>query len=665
METYRRKNAAIGRASRCLFALMAVGLWMIADPTSVLAREPMEVDDKPGLYQRVLSRPDAVVLGAPGGDETGEPVPPFTAFYVFGRETVDGAEWIEVGPGRAADPSGWVSANQTLPWDHTMVLAFGNPVGRLPVLFFDDQESLLDVVLDERLPVIAPELTYQARAGEPPEGSGIISIEPEEWVDFTENFYLLPILEAEQTFLASGVRAKIVEIASIPFETATEEEPGEESPRDYNVGVMFVVDTTTSMEKYIDRTRETVRRIFDRLSGSPVGDRISFGMVAYRDSLDPVPDLGYLTEVVAPLSLPPDHEAFLTALNGVEVSTVSSAGFNEDGLAGMMTAIGQDEWKNFGGRYIIFLSDAGVRDADDPFSSTGLSPAAVNREAREKTIAVVAMLLATPTGTAYHEHAEGQYMELASWEGRSSPVYYLVPDGALDDFGPTIDEVVDSMVEQIQGEGSAAEGDERDVEAEMEACAADSTGVAGLSDSIRCAGYAMRLAWLGRERDTVAPSVFMGWAPDFALDDPRRKAFEVRVLLTKEQLSNLASALESVLEAGSTVDTDPSLFFDQLRTIVLRAAVDPSSVDPDSIDSLGDLLDPFLADLPYESQLMGMSEDTWLDAGPARQAEILATVRSKVRAYQYIHDDADRWIRLHEDAPSDELVYPIPLAMLP
>jgi hypothetical protein len=305
-----------------------------------------------------------------------------------------------------------------------------------------------------------------------------------------------------------------------------------------------------------------------------------------------------------------------------------------------------------------------VRDADDPYSSTGLTPDAVNGEALEKKIQVVALLLATPTGSAYHEHAESQYQALSAWEGMSRPAFYVVPEGDLDEFGPTIDEVVDAMVEQIEGGSSTAE-DESDSEAVAVDCSAESEGAAGLSEAIRCAGYAMRLAWLGREHGTTAPSVFMGWAPDFALDDPRRKAFDVRVLLTKEQLSNLASALEAVLEAGQTVDTDPSLFFDQLRTIVLRAAVDPSTVDPDSIDSLGDLLDPVLADLPYESQLMEMNEDSWLDAGPARQAEILATVRSKVRAYQYMHDDADRWISLHEDAPADELVYPIPLDMLP
>ena len=56
----------------------------------------------------------------------------------------------------------------------------------------------------------------QARAGSPPEDSGIISIEPEEWVDFSENFYLLPILSAEQTFLASGVRAKIASDSHAP-----------------------------------------------------------------------------------------------------------------------------------------------------------------------------------------------------------------------------------------------------------------------------------------------------------------------------------------------------------------------------------------------------------------------------------------------------------------
>ncbi|SMF66188.1 serine/threonine-protein kinase PpkA [Tistlia consotensis] len=667
MSPVRSRHAVCGSAARCLGRLSSLLLLLLAvllaDAASALA-DPLLVDETPGLYQRILTRPRAQIV-AHVGEPAGTTPDTFSAYYVFARKTVDGTQWLQVGANRLGAPGGWIRADQTVAWNQAMVLAFGEPTGRLPVLFFKDRDALLRVVEDERLPVLAPQLVKQARSGTLPPDSGVISIEPEEWVDLRSHFYLLPILGATDEFLPSGARGKIAEIASIPLS----EEPA--APADaaaaYRVGVMFVVDTTTSMKRYIDRTRQAIEHIFERLRASPVGERISFGMVAFRDALMPAPGLEYLTKVVAPLKVPPDHDAFEAALGKLKVSHVPSAGFNEDGLAGMVEAIGRDEWKDFGGRFIIFLSDAGVREADDPFSSTRLSPARVNELARDKTIAVISMLLATPMGEAYHAVAERQLKQMSFWTGMSRPAFYRVPEGDISAFGPTLDQVVDAMVGQIESGATAASGGtERDRAAEASDCAAAGEGAAHLVAAIRCAGHAMRLAWLGRERGVEAPSVFNGWAPDFALNDPSRKAFDVRVLLTKEQLSNLSTALQAVLEAGrEALDHDPATFFAQLRSVVARAATDPGSVDPARIDSLGDLLDAYLAHLPYESQLMELNETTWLDFGPARQDEILATVKSKIRAYQYFHDDASRWIRLNADASDDELVYPIPLGLLP
>ncbi len=654
------------RRRRTLLLTVLAGIAFLASlsPLGTRASEPQLVDESiPGLYQRILTRPDARLMEAAGSDTTRNLPPPFTPFYVFAREDVAGSTWLAVGPNRLEDPTGWLPLEQTVSWDQAMVLAFNPPTARLPVLFFKDRDSLLDVVQDERLPVVAPQLVEAARSGRSPADDRIISIEPEEWVDLRENFYLLPILRAEDTFLASGARGNLVEIASIPKDPEPSDRP--ETSETYRVGVMFVVDTTTSMKSYIDRTRQAVSRVFRGLRRSAVGERISFGMVAYRDSLRSAPELEYLTKLVAPLQTPPNHDAFEEALSSVEASLASSAGFNEDGLAGVVEAIGQEEWKDFAGRYIIFLSDAGLRDGSDPYSATRLNPSQVNELARDKNIAIVSMLLATPMGSSYHEDAERQLRELSFWEGMSRPAFYRVPEGDLRAFEPELDRVVTSMIDQITAEIETGPTGERDRAREAEVCDLDDSAGSGLTAAVRCAGYAQRLVWLGRERGAAAPALFRAWAPDFALDNPNRKAFSVRVMLTKEQLSNLATALDAVLTAGrETLDSDPGKFFDQLRSVVARTATDPSSVDPASIDSLADLLDAYLQRLPYHSQLLTLSEESWLLAGPARQAEIIATVRSKTEAYQHIHDSAD-WIRLSADASDDELIYPLPLELLP
>ena len=117
------------------------------------------------------------------------------------------------------------------------------------------------------------------------------------------DFYLLPILDVEEVFLSSAMRkVKLVEIASIPLQ---EETPREELP--FSAGIVFVIDTTTSMDPYIDRTRETVRRIFDRIKASPIGSQVGFGLIGFRDNSAAVE---YAAKVFAPLAYPPNHEEF-------------------------------------------------------------------------------------------------------------------------------------------------------------------------------------------------------------------------------------------------------------------------------------------------------------------------------------------------------------------
>lgn len=659
-------------AAACLLVLLGAMLAGVASPAA--AREPMKVDGKETIYQRVLSRPGATVSTGPGAEETVDAPTPFSAFYVFARREADGAEWLEVGPTAGAEPVGWMRSDESVAWRQTLVLTFANPAGRLKVLFFEDEQSLYDVVEDERLPAIAPDLEAQARAGIPPEGSGIVSVEPEAWPDFGSRFYLLPILQAQEAFLATGQRAKIVEIASIPLAAEPAEPPPEEE--DFMVGVMFVIDTTTSMQPYIDRTRDVVRRIHERIRGSEIGDRVSFGLVAFRDATDGVPGLDYVTRVVSPLRLPPDHPDFLRRISEVEASPVSSRGFREDGLAGVLAALERDEWKDFGGRYVIFISDAGVREGEDPRNSTGQTVETINAVARDKVIAIFSLLLATPIGTAYHEEAARQFERLSYWEGVDTPTFHTVPEGNLDEFEPTVDLLTDRLIEQVGAMGVPAEVPaETAAPAAGDACGSGATGSEGLLASADCIGHAMRMAWLGRTRGTDAPSVFRAWAPDFALDQPTRRAFEVRLLLTKTQLSRMAAAMQAVLQVGErAIDEDPATFFDQLRTVIARASVDPAAIEgidpaslpaPDELDNLGDLLGEYLDDLPYTSQLAGMSEDVWLRSPPTEQDRLISRIRSKLRAYQHFHDDADRWIKLHPDASDGERVYPIPIELLP
>ena len=63
--------------------------------------------------------------------------------------------------------------------------------------------------------------------------------------------------------------------------------------------MVFVIDSTISMEPYIDRTREAVRRIYDTVEKAGIGRQVKFGLVAFRSSTKAVPKLEYVAKVYA------------------------------------------------------------------------------------------------------------------------------------------------------------------------------------------------------------------------------------------------------------------------------------------------------------------------------------------------------------------------------
>lgn len=663
----------IGPMDRLRIFLIALGCCGASASASAQEQTPLLVDGTQSLYQRILTHPGALVFAEPDTRDQVVAEPwAFSAYYVYGREGQGDEEVLLIGPSTSArDVVGWVPALETIAWEHAIVLAFANPVGRLPVLFFDDQDSLFELIEDENLPVLAEDYVNRTRAGTPPEGAGIISIEPDDtWLDFRDDFYLLPVLDVEEAWLATGDRAKLVEIASIPLQEeaeAAEAPAAEDDP--FDVGIMFVIDTTTSMQPYIDEARGAVAEITDRIRTETGESNLSFGLVGFRDNIEGTSGVDYVSRTFAPLAVPHDHPAFLAAIEEVEAAGSSTLGFNEDGLAGLVEAIKDPSWKDFDARFIIFVTDAGMREPPDPRATTGMSAVDVNRLAQEKIISVVSVLLATPVGVSYHERATRQMQALSRWDGASAPQFYSVPEGDPEEFGALVDDVTNHLINQI---GRVADGSLLEPDA-----AADEDGAAApLLTSLDEVGEAMRLAWLARQRGETPPTVFRAWAPDAALDDLSRSAFEVRVLLSKNQLSSLATALELVLTAGtSALENDPASFFSQLRTVVATAARDPSAIpgvdpsaalpDPDDIPDLGSLLGEWLAGLPYESQLMGIDEQSWLTMGPAEQDTILSTVRTKLRYYRVFYGQADQWIPLAEQAPEGDWVYPIPIALLP
>ncbi len=767
-----------------IFASVTACVTLCAAP-SFAQRTPLIMEGKTSLYQRVLVRPGTPLVKTPGvlAGANAEPLPPLTPLYVYKHLRLNGRDWLEVGKASQGPTDGWMTADRSIPWRQTLTLAFTNPANRQRSMFFRDENALANLVESTSPGAVADGYRATARSGEVPPNFPVISMEPSTYVNLAKNFYLLPILDYQDAYFDSGFSTQLVKVAAVtkdekkvplgstiapPAQTAPTPAPApvkatampaapapapaapvitappalpvsapvvvpDVNPEDvlksvqvdFETGVVFVIDTTSSMGKYIDRTREAVRRVFREMSRTPGGNNINFGLVGYRDNTGAAPGLEYVSRTFVPMSKGKDEQSFTQSVRDVTPASVSSKGFNEDAYAGVYMALQDFDWSKFDGRWVILITDAGARDGSDPLSKTGRNAAEINQLAQEKGIAISVLHLLTASGRDNHESARRQYEALSRVSTSSDSLYFGVDAGDVSAFGERVDKLasllsvqvtnlqsgkladakevaLDSARDQIAARRLAANAAKAAADAEavrnadaarqsalakqeaevrqrrLDREAAEAEKAAQLAEQKRAevaaferrigeAGRAMQLAYLGRQAGTKAPSLFEAWIADRDLTDPSIATFSVRVLLSKNQLSDLKSALEAILEAGESTRMSPSQFFGQLQTAAALLSRNPEEVGRAQVKKLADLgvLGEYLDDLPYRSKVMEITEDDWLSWSLGQQREFLDELRSKVRLYEDFNDEVSLWVALDGGRVPGDAVYPVPLIALP
>ncbi len=664
-------------------------------------RQPLLMAGKKTLFQKVLTRPGACLYkeplpagNAPSGEQgnSGRQLSPFTIFYVFDRKNLVGKDWVEVATATREPTDGWIEAQYLIDWKQTITVAFTNPVNRERTLFFQEKGYLRDLLGADDLAARSETLYGTIQGSAIPDNFPVISIEPATHIDITKNFYLLPILEAEETYLASGFNVRMLKIASVTpkqgdqdllsdagkREGLAQEAPAREpAMTKFRAGIVFVIDSTISMGPYIDRTREAVRRVYNTLNEADLLGKVSFGLVAYRDNLNKVPRLEYVSRIFGNLNDGERPEVLLEKINAVQQATVSSFQFIEDAYAGLASAIEEMDWSKYGGRYIILITDSGARRGHDPLSKTRMNEEQIRQLALDKGIAIYCMHLLTDAGKENHDSAASQYRTLAEYPGVGS-LYYPVAGGAVQEFGKATDMLAHTVVTQVKeaSHGQVAAEPSRQETKAPSSGAADSAGgpssagpntVEELREKTQLVGRAMQLAYLGAQKGTQAPSVFEAWAADRDFLAPATPSLSVHVLLTKNQLSDLQQTLKRILTAGKESMTSSKSFFDQLQSAAATMSRTPEQAGRKDAARLGDrgLLGEYLSGLPYQSKVMSVNEEIWMSWSVGEQQAFLDEIEAKIQLYEKYHDDVDRWVALDPERPAGDSVYPVPLDCLP
>ena len=623
--------------------------------------KPLLMAGKQSLFQRVLSVPGARIAEKPGGRADREIVP-FTAFYVYARQQQGAQEWIEIGTDRHGTRAGWLPVSDTIEWNHGLTAAFRDPTGHDRVLLFRDSDSLRELTGQGSLKTYT-RLYNEALRGKPSDDSPVVAIQPAGYIDIREDFYLVPIHRHEDVYLGSE-RAHLLQVSSVPLASAgaaTGDSGG--GKRGYTAGLVFVVDSTLSMQPYIDRTRQAVTTIFDTLGDADLLGQVNFGLVAYRDNVSAAPGLDYLVRTYVDLDEGRDAEGFLSRLKTMRDASVSSRDFTEDAYAGVKQAIESINWDGHDARYIVLVTDAGAREADDPLSSTGLDASRLRQLAQQKGVAIFVLHLLTDATMPDQAADAKQYRRLADFPGIGS-LYYGVPTGDVDEFG----RVLDALAGQITGQVKTASSNRV---APAPVPASDNAQLADLQAKVEKLGYALRMRYLQKTTDDTLPRVFDAWLLDRDIRNPERSTLDVRVLLSRDQLSDLNDVLKQVLEAAEDGLLSPQNFFTELQSLAATVTRDPERLGTTTAttagSSLADLgfMREYIEDLPYTGEVMGLSLDDWQSWSTQEQIAFLNRLEEKVGYYRALHDHTDLWISLDGGPVSGDSVYPIELEQLP
>ena len=644
------------------------------------AEQPLLIPGKKSLYQRVLAVPGAQLHAAPGGAATG-PAVPFTAFYVYARESAAGGIWLQVGTDRHGGTSGWLEKSGSIEWAQGLTVAFREAVGRDRALLYRDAGSVRELAKTRDMDKYS-QLYSSAAAGEKRNDSPVVAIQPKGKLDIQENFYLVPILRHEDLYLGSE-RARLLQVSSVPLEsnktlppaeTAVAAAPprpaAEPAPVDtgYRAGLVFAIDSTLSMDPYIDRTREAVMKIYEALGDAGLVGNVNFGLVAFRDSPQAVPELQYLARTFVDLEQGRNPGTFIAQVNDLSAAQVSSQDFVEDAYAGVKQALDDMDWSSHAARYLVLVTDAGPRPGSDPLSSSGLGAAALRKLAREKGVAIFVLHLLTEATRADHANAAEQYRELAKFPGIGS-LYYAVPTGDVGEFGHVLDTLAGQITMQVQMAAGAQPLPVRPAEP----APAANPRLAELQSKVAKLGYALRMQYLQRTEGDQIPNVFNAWLLDRDIRNPEQNTLDVQVLLTRDQLSDLHDILKGVLETAEEGLLSPQNFLNELKSLAATTARDPEQLGSTTAttagegNSLADLgfMREYIEDLPYTGEVMDLSLEDWETWPARRQIEFLHRLEDKISYYRALHDHTDLWVSLDGGPVDGDSVFPVALEMLP
>jgi len=630
------------------------------------------VETATGLPLRVLPRPFSNAYQSPVANADALVIanlPAFQPLYVFDREGVDlsrgeePAGWYQVGRSSAA-AEGWMQARDVFEWRQALLVSYthpGDPIeGRHPVLMFRELTALEELIDDVDMPGRARALYAAIDGGEVP--AELVSMEPQRFVDITRQFYLLPILQWRETRIMGDDLRMLQLAAAVPgargpdtlasadyraqAQVARDGATAGTVP-DLNVDVVFVIDTTRSMQPFIDMTREAVIGMTNRLA-EDAERRFRFGLVTFRDSTEVIPQIEYVTRVHTPKLI--DARSLVDRLEQARATEVGSLDYAEEVFAGVDVAM-RSSWREGALRLMILIGDASSHPKGHRQNVTGKDEVDLRRELDDAQIHLLAIHLQDPRATEDHPIALAQRARLARVRGTQDTAALEEVD-AFDE--QAYRALADRIIDRIRYNLLSATGATAD--------AAADPGVEEV-ESVDRLWQAALIEYLGR--DAEPPKDIVAWVSDRDLVHPADRALDVRVLVTRQQLNALALALEQVVQALMRAEVTQAQFFESLQSVAGQTMKRPEDIAGSQRLADTGLLPAFIQSLPYRSDILSLTDEMFASMTTEQRSQLEWSILAKLEQYRAINEQVDAWFRLNEADSDADMVYPLHLDYLP
>lgn len=581
----------------------------------------------------------------------------YEALGVVGStEGADGSTWYQVTEdyvpkvkprGWSPTVSGWVSGADVVPWRRALVMSFTNPYNRPASLFFDPPDALLGLIAND--PETRARRLDDFRAalgrGSAP-GSGVVAMEPSVNPDI-EQLIMYPVLDYYERAGKDDIRidrrsARLLQVA------ARTRPGGDDGGGVGGIGVdgpiaidiVFVMDTTNSMQPYLADVLSAARRF----AADNRELDLRFGFVGYQDR-----GRGFDYATKAFTTAPQSLDAFTETLQGVKARPVAVAGDDYPELVfdGINTALDQTRWRDRAIRVLFLVGDAPGKESD------AMTLKRVWDKAQIDNVRIFAFHIPETRSRAYDAQARKQYQELSTYysgpEGSAQRQSYL---SSLQGADVAFEQLV---LSRFQDAHASAEAVSRYQRGEIDSLPRVAPG--SLSELI------FQQATLMLADRSLPQEQIIAWVADKVLEDPGRFALEPKVLLNETELDELAARVAELKEIGEQAlrgDGTTLDFFELVDRNTRMTMVDPTAVSfrdafkvPLGIDRL-----------PYDSDIMAMTRDEFRN--PDRVRDFVRRMTDKLAYYEELRrnrGNRDVWKRLSTGAA--EPVVGVLLSRLP